>query len=552
MSTFVSIAPRPEEVIVPATDILTFTFDHLNQMQNDQPVFVDAKDPSKRISWYQAYYMIRRLVQGFKEHGLQEGDVVCCHMYNNIWYPLIWLGAIGAGGRVVGTNPGYTPSELCHIFKLTNPKFVVAQVQCSKSVVEVASHEWLATGHIFFVDHEPDRVPEGCQSWRALLQCGEHDWKRPEPSQIAAYAMTSGTTGLPKAAMLSRRSIVAQIATLEREFGAKPYLPRQLIFLPIFHGFAMPLAMLLPLRLGISTYFLPRFHTADFSQAVKRFTITDVAIAPSIASSLTLIPPSKRRLLLSLRHLISAAAPMSARVQNRLYDVLDPNAVISQCWGTTETGWITLFDWREKDDSGSVGRLLPNVRMKVDCSPVSSLSSTEGNPGEGLIHSPGMFSGYLHNGDASKAALDSNGFFRTGDLVYLRAGKVFYTGRIKDTIKVNGWQVSPTEIESLLSHHPLISDVAVAGMTSENDRGVVDTLIRAYVVRQHSNDLDTQSRPLLAEKQVEDFVKSRLISYKQLTGGVTFVTKIPRSNTGKILRGLLEQAEIEIEANSGN
>lgn len=305
--------------------------------------------------------------------------------------------------------------------------------------------------------------------------------------------------------------------------------------------------MVLPLRLGIPTYFLPRFHLADFTKAVNRFTITDVAIVPSIACILASIPPSERRRLHSLRHLISAAAPMSARVQNQLYDVLSPNAVVSQCWGTTEAGWITLFSWREKDDSGSVGRLLPNVRMKVNRSPVASLFSTEGSPGEGLIHSPSMFSGYLDNVDASKAAFDSDGFFRTGDLVYLRAGRVFYTGRMKDTIKVKGWQVSPTEIESILSHHPLISDVAVAGMPSEDARGVIDTLIRAYVVRQRPNDLDPQGWPSLTENQVEEFVKSRLISYKQLTGGVVFVTKIPRSNTGKILRALLEQAEIDME-----
>ncbi len=333
--------------------------------------------------------------------------------------------------------------------------------------------------------------------------------------------------------------------------------PKQLICLPIFHGFAMPLAMLLPLRLRIPTYFLPRFHMADFIKAVDRFAITDFSMVPPIACSMTLIPPSERHLLRPLHHLICAGAPMSATVQSQLYDVLSPNAVISQCWGTTETGWITFFGWPEKDDSGSVGRLLPNVRMKVDLTPVSSLFSNGVTTGEGLIQSPSMFSGYLHDAEASRAAFDSDGFYRTGDLVYLRAGKVYYAGRMKETIKVKGWQVSPTEIESVLSHHPLILDVAVAGIASENDRGFVDTLIRAYVVRRRSNglaaigelpdlpDLDGRNQPLLTERQVIDFAKSSLISYKRLSGGVVFVTKIPRSNTGKILRGSLELAEVD-------
>ncbi|KIV84220.1 hypothetical protein PV11_00011 [Exophiala sideris] len=231
----------------------------------------------------------------------------------------------------------------------------------------------------------------------------------------------------------------------------------------------MPLAMILPLRLGIPTYFLPRFRTADFTQAVGRFTITDVAIVPSIAPSVTLVPPSKRRLLRSLRHLISAAAPMSARVPNQLYDVLRPNAVISQCWATTERlDYVLLLAGEGR--YWECRALIAECPVKVDRSSVFSLCSTEGGPGEGLIHSPTMFSGYLNNLDASKAAVGSEGVFRTSDLVHLRA-----------------------------------------------------------------------------EEQVEDFVKSLLISYKQLTGVVVFVTKISRSNTGKILRGVLAQAGIDTD-----
>ncbi|KAK5312299.1 hypothetical protein LTR93_011388 [Exophiala xenobiotica] len=234
--------------------------------------------------------------------------------------------------------------------------------------------------------------------------------------------------------------------------------------------------------------------------------------------------------------------------QGQLYN-MDGSAVISQCWGTTETGWITLFSVEEKDHSGSVGRLLPSVRLKVDRSPVS-LFSNETAPGEGLIQSPS----YLHDMEASTAAFDSEGFYRTGDLVYLQAGKVFYAGRMKETIKVNGWQVSPNEVENVLSQHLLISDVAVAGMTFEDDGGFVDTLIRAYVVRRRPDglaasrdlpDVAERDEPWLTARQVEEFVKPRLVSYKQLTGGVIFVKEIPRSSTGKILRALLDQAAVD-------
>jgi acyl-CoA synthetase (AMP-forming)/AMP-acid ligase II len=103
-----------------------------------------------------------------------------------------------------------------------------------------------------------------------------------------------------------------------------------------------------------------------------------------------------------------------------------------------------------------------------------------------------MFSGYLGDPKATANAFDPDGFYRTGDLVLVKGDRVFYSGRLKETLKVNGWQVSPTEIEILLLQHPLISDVAVAGITTETEGDIPRILIRAYVVRQCSDDGTSQ------------------------------------------------------------
>ena len=297
---------------------------------------------------------------------------------------------------------------------------------------------------------------------------------------------------------------------------------------------------MLPLRLGIPTFFLPKWSPLEYLQAIETHAITDSPVCPPIVGMLTQIPLAKHAHLKSLRCVISAGAALPGTVQNRLYDILAPEAVVTQCWGTTEGGWHTCGDLLKKDHVGSIGRLMPNAQLKLvddDGAPVTD----GGKPGEALIKTATMFSGYLENSKANEEAFDSNGFYRTGDQVYMRGGNLYYSERIKDTMKVKGWQVSPTEIEDVLLQHPQIADAAVVGVTRDNMAGVPETFPTAYVVRRSGY----ASSPLRNE-DVKAFVATRVISYKRITGDVVFVQQIPRSLAGKILRRNLAQADLDL------
>lgn len=124
----------------------------------------------------------------------------------------------------------------------------------------------------------------------------------------------------------------------------------------------------------------------------------------------------------------------------------------------------------------------------------------------------------------------SNSWFRTGDIGYCSDGKWYIVDRAKDIIKVRGWQVSPAEIEACLYGLPGVKDVAVFARRQEE--GV--ELPAAYVVPEKIDSL-----PPLSEERVQQYVQDHLASYKSLDGGVTFVDKIPRTTSGKILRHLL-------------
>ncbi|ETI24068.1 hypothetical protein G647_03437 [Cladophialophora carrionii CBS 160.54] len=540
-----------KSVPIPSTDILTYTFGNLSRYDDDTPIFIDANHPTHRILAKQALRTVRQLIKGLKALGLKEGDCVCLHAFNNIWYPLIWLGIIGSGGRVVGSNPRYTKSELVHLLDLTKPKFVFAQMDCMDPIVEAAAaaQPKIDPSNIFSIDPTEDyaRVAATIEaSWRTLLLRDETDSPPPtndgkfDQESIAVYSLTSGTTGLPKTALISHRSVVAQTALLEDQFGATPYQPSQLICLPVFHAFASPLALVLPLRLGIPTFFLPKWSLSECLRALETHAITDVPICPPIVSALTQLPVSEHPRLKSLRHVMSAGAALPATVQNKLYHVLAPEALVTQVWGTTEAGWHSFGDLQERDYSGSVGRLLPGVHLKL-ISEDGSVVTDEGKPGEAFIKTPMLFSGYLKNSEANADAFDPDGFYRTGDQLYVQDGKLYYTDRIKETMKVHGWQVSPTELESVLVQHPGIADAAVVGVARSNLLGIPETFPTAYVVR---SALKSGS-PLTAQ-EVKDFIAARLISYKRITGDVNFIEQIPRSAAGKILRrNLLHGARSE-------
>jgi acyl-CoA synthetase (AMP-forming)/AMP-acid ligase II len=167
-----------------------------------------------------------------------------------------------------------------------------------------------------------------------------------------------------------------------------------------------------------------------------------------------------------------------------------------------------------------------------------------GARGELLVRGPTIISQYYENPVANAAAFDSEGFFRTGDIVTCEDGpgitpattKWYIIDRKKELIKVRGFQVSPSEIEAVILQHPATIDAAVIGIQADDPRDGENP--RAYVVRQTE----------VTETEVKDWCAQRLAKYKSLTGGVVFVDAIPKNAGGKILKRILRE-QIQQEMN---
>ncbi|KAK5949785.1 hypothetical protein OHC33_009174 [Knufia fluminis] len=578
---------------LPNTDIVSFAFGKLGTYDLDKPIFIDAEDTSRFVTAAQARDATRKLCKGLQESGLKPRECVTICSFNHvssilceekegsqvtqvtrcqgngadhvgamqILYPCLWLGVIGAGGVVAGVNPALTVSELKHHLTVTGTRYLIVHETCFKHIAPAAAGCGIGTDSIYvFTDdllapieeaddsasdsHDSDGVLPDTQSednstvgslqhprrLKDILRYGSAPWRTLEQDETATctpavHATTSGTTGLPKAAVIPHRYLVSQSVMLENQYASREGKISQLITLPVFHLFAGNAAFVLPLRCGIPTYFLPRFRLDEYVSALDRFQITDTLVVPPIISSLVLQGEGLGNKLHSLRRLICAGAPMNPEVQKKLYNYLSPEARISQCWGTTETGWVTLTPVKELDQSGSVGRLTANTQLKI-----VSTGGLSGH-GEALVKSPSIFLGYRENPSANESSFDSEGYYRTGDRAYFKDGKVFIEGRIKDVMKVNGWQVSPEELEEKIQAHPKVVDCAVVGHVSTDRAGLEEVKPRAYVVLKEGSRADADD--------ICTWVNLRTASYKHLKGGVFFVDSIPRNASGKILRRLL-------------
>ncbi|CAF9923812.1 MAG: hypothetical protein HETSPECPRED_005426 [Heterodermia speciosa] len=557
----------------PSIDLLSYIFENTVDDQ-DKPVLIDANDPSRFITARLARSTVRKLIAGLRSEGFERGDCLCLHSFNDIYYPLIYLAVIGAGGIFTGSNPAYTSLELNHHVRTSHAKYLLTEPHMLATAVETAQECGIPDSRLFVFDSFDKEPYENHRSWSELLQHEEQGWIRfddtREKDTVAMLGFTSGTTGLPKAAMITHNYAVSQIWAIESR--GKPYDVSRLLCLPAFHAFALPLVIGCPLRERHSMYLMRRFDMKQYLEIMKRFSITETAMVPAMIYGILKSPLATKEVLNSLRYMWCAGSPLRKSTQEDLQALLSPEAKISQVWGLTEVGWATALFWPEGDNSGSVGRPIPGLDVRL--LDEEGIAIEEDNKeGEMFIKGSAMMLGYLDNPEATADMIDRDGWLRTGDIGYRCQGKFYVVDRKKvrrlcfdylipsgivayrqqDLIKVRGWQVAPAEIEAVLLTHPQIIGAAVLGV--ENGQGTGE-LPRAFVIRKPNlyntaaasygigEEKDHQK---VSEEEIQAFVAQRLARYKYLDGGVQFVNEIPRNASGKVLKAKLRAMQNAIE-----
>lgn len=286
-------------------------------------------------------------------------------------YPMVFLGGVGAGGVFSGTNPAYRVAEMRHHIRTAEVKFFIVEPELLDIVQEGASAEGIPKDRIFIFNVRGQAVPEGYRSWEWLLSHGEEDWVRITDRETlkttdVARLTTSGTTGLPKTACQSHYNATSyHTMTTTKSQGAIDWEPRSISPLPMFHVATVPMVHASPFRSGHQIWIMRRFELEPYLAGIEKHKVTNLGMVPPLVIAIINSPLSKKYSLKSVRTAGVGAAPLDAGSQRRLREMMAPGATFTQVWGMTETtSAITLFYYPEADDTGSVGRLMPNTDIK--------------------------------------------------------------------------------------------------------------------------------------------------------------------------------------------
>eukprot|EP00668_Euglena_longa_P026949 GGOE01033725.1.p1 GENE.GGOE01033725.1~~GGOE01033725.1.p1 ORF type:complete len:529 (+),score=196.85 GGOE01033725.1:38-1624(+) len=473
----------------------------------------------RQITYQQLPKLCESLAASLQQRGLTHGDVVAIYAPNCPDFAVVLHGVALAGATLSPINPIYTVKELKHQLHDSNAKFIF-------TIPELVGNVH-ATKHPF-VEVFTFRETEGATPYDVLLR-PEVDFQpvliRPK-EDVVVLPYSSGTTSLPKGVRLSHYNVVANICQQNHPELLK-YGPGDVMLglLPFFHIYGMTVVLNAALYNGVQIVTLPRFEPEPFLQTLERHKVTVLPVAPPVILFLAKHPIVAKYNLSHLRDVVSGAAPLGQELAEACVKRL--KVALRQGYGMTEMSPVShsMSPWATNPKYSSVGRLLPNMQMRI-VDVETGKPVPMGSRGEFLLRGPNIMLGYHNNPAATADTLDNEGFLHTGDVGYMDTdGDFFIVDRCKELIKVKGFQVAPAELEDLLLSHPAVEDCAVIGIPQDEDEAP-----KAYVV------LKAQYKPSEALKeQIISFAAQDSAAYKRIRE-VEFIGQIPKSPAGKILR----------------
>jgi len=473
---------------------------------------------------------VRRVAAGLAANGLRPGGTFAILAPNSPEWLVACFGAMAAGGVVTGLNPMCTPGEVAAQLADSGARFLLTETAFLPTARAAAEEAARGADNRCPVILTRD-AERGTLGFGDLLTHGAKPPAGPiDPAALALLPYSSGTTGRAKGVMLSHRAV---LTNLVQSLTLMPTGPaaRVLAVAPFFHAVGLVVLAGRALLGGATLVTLPRFEVPGFLAALQDHRITQTVVVPPIVAALARHPAVSEYDLSSLEWLGCGAAPLDGGLQQACAARI--GCPVGQGYGMTEvTAGLALWPEGTEVVLGSSGRLLPGARARI-VDPEQQADVAPGKTGELWVRTPSVMDGYLGNPAATAATIDAEGWLHTGDIARFGPdGDLFITDRVKELIKVNGFQVAPAELEAVLCGHPLVAAAAVVPVPDER----AGERPRAFVVLTRPDEAGPDTAAGLMS-----YVAERVAPYKRVTE-VEFTGTIPVSPSGKILRRLLRDS----------
>ncbi len=495
--------------------------------------FVDfGKTPALRLTYAQANERANRLAHFLRQQGVGYRDRVAILARDGIEHLDLFFACSKLGAIHVPFNWRLHPRENAALMRLVTPRGLFFSGEFAPQVAEMR-RLLQETGHapVFFVHLDEPGLEDSVAYARVLEESPPEPvtYEALEAEDIAALLFTGGTTGLPKAAMISHRMMAWN--TLNTIVHDLHHDDVYLNVFPLFHTGGLFVYTLPNVILGGTTLLVRQFDPQQVLTLIETERVTVFAGVPTMYQMLTQAPNWNEADLSSLRFCTAGGAPLPVPLVEQY--AREKGVRFKQGFGMTEFG-PGIFALAPEDairKAGSIGR--PNFYIEARIVDEEGRFLGPNQVGELVLKGPSMCSGYWNNPQAWEEVLDVRGFFHTGDLArYDEEGYFYIVDRKKDMFISGGENVYPVEIERALYEHPAVHMCAVVGVPDPKwgEVGV------AFVVCKPGISV--------TEEELRAFLRQRLARFK-VPKRVVFVDALPLSGVGKVLKRELRRRWME-------
>ncbi len=499
-----------------------------------------------------------RFAAALGELGVGKGDRVAVMLPNLPQMVTAFYGIMKAGGVLVNMNPVYTAREIQHQLSDSGAETIVmlsglyerlASIRDQTSVKNVILTDVPDTLRFPFkklVERQVRAggqmvdVPSASHIYRLFDLVKGHPPTPPRvaitPDDLALFQYTGGTTGIPKAAMLTHRNIVSNIIQLSHWFTSLEYgKDKMLGAVPFFHVYGMTVSMGMGIYTGSEVIVVPDPRSIEHvMDVIHREKCTIFPGVPAMYIGIINHPKVARYNLKSIKACLSGAAPLPMKVQEKFSEITGGRLV--EGYGLTEAAPATHANpIYGMSKAGSIGIPIPDVNAAI-----MSLEPDEeerclcvpvGEEGELVVKGPQVMKGYWGMDEETALSIDKEGWLHTGDIAKMDEEGYFYiVDRKKDLIIASGYNVVPREVEEVLFAHHKVEEAVVAGVP-DSKRGET---VKAYIVLKHGETATVD--------EIVEYCKENLAPYK-VPKVVEFRSELPKSQVGKFLRRVLVEEE---------
>jgi acyl-CoA synthetase (AMP-forming)/AMP-acid ligase II len=502
--------------------------DYLKKSALEYPDNEAIINQERRVSYREFNSIVEKVAFGLLELGIQKGDRIALMMPTIPEFLYFYMAASQVGAIVVGINMNYKAPEIEYIIKNSEPSLLVTVdrdrerdyiadlkgILPNTGVIKVIVHKTTDYALDFadaialedFIAENRDHLREEMKVRHSKV--GEND------GVLIVY--TSGTTGHPKGAVLTHRNIISNIEVEARMWEVTP-ADRFPLCLPMNHvGGATEVSIAAIMK--ASTMVMFPFHPVSALELMEKEKLTLMLGVPTMFALMFNVPDFDKYDLTSVRIVVVAGAATPRDLMEKMMGI----APVRTGWGLTECCGFATYTISDDDAEtiiSTVGRIAPEFELKIVDSERREVA--QGRDGEIAIRGDFIMKEYFRMPEATKQAVDEDGWLYTGDMGFIREdGNVILRGRLKEMYITGGYNVYPTEIEDVLAKHPGVLMCVCLGQ-----KDPVYGEVGLAVVQAEDKNLNSEN--------LRAFLKDKLADYK-IPRDFIFIDSMPLTPLGKI------------------